>query len=178
MPGMRGRAGESPQNGFHARFDWQQTLPLLALPPGLSALPGAFLPPVRAHLKTRGYPPGVGDRRSGPPEEVWETEGRDHPKRCRRPKVGTTRRGVGDRRSGPPEEVGGGLSPQGGSRPSGRIPSYSPKSGAISAILKWPVSQLSVAGHDTRPSLPHSLDRDRKNAANQAVSAIYRLLCL
>lgn len=46
MPGMRTHDRESPQNGFHACFYWQQALPLLALPPGLSALPGAFFPTV------------------------------------------------------------------------------------------------------------------------------------
>ena len=43
---------------------------------------------------------------STPGQSAPPPSDRDRPKRCGRPKVGTTRRGVGDRRSGPPEEVG------------------------------------------------------------------------
>ena len=82
----------------------------------------------RFHLRRDGASPKVGDRRSGPPEEVGTFPSRGIETFGASPKVG-------DRRSGPPEEVGTfpstgivtfgrpprGLSPRRGSRPSGRI---------------------------------------------------------
>src|ERR1035437_7327271 len=76
----------------------------------------------------------------------WETEGRDHPKRW-------------------------GLSPQGGSRPSGRIPSCSPRSEAISVILKWPLSKSALAQQFGR-KLAHRLRRSLRALEREKVPAL------
>src|ERR1035437_4777347 len=76
----------------------------------------------------------------------WETEGRDHPKRW-------------------------GLSPQGGSRPSGRIPSCCPRSEAISVILKWPLSKSALAQQLGR-KLAHRLRRGLRALEREKVPAL------
>src|SRR5665647_64345 len=64
-----------------------------------------------------------------------------------------------------------GLSPQGGSRPSGRLSSCTPRSEAISVILKWPLSKSALAQQFGR-KLAHRLRRGLRALEREKVPAL------